>query len=120
MINRRAWIILGWLLVLTVIYLSLTPKPLPTGMTFGDKIGHFTAYASLMFWWHPIERNAYRLALLCVLMGLTLEILQSLSGFRQGDIFDMAANTVGVGIGWFAARVATRLAPARFARKLAT
>lgn len=113
--TRRIWIILGWLLVLTVIYLSLTPKPPPTGMNFGDKIGHFAAYASLMGWWHQIDRNAYRLALIFVLMGLTLEILQSLSGFRQGDIFDMAANTVGVGIGWFAARYAAGWS----ARKLA-
>ena len=103
---RRAWVILGWLLVLVVIYLSLTPKPPPTMMTFGDKIGHFAAYASLMGWWLQVERNAYRLALLFVLMGLTLEILQSLSGFRQGDIFDMAANAMGVGIGWIAARFA--------------
>jgi VanZ family protein len=111
---RRAWVILGWLLVLVVIYLSLTPKPPPTMMTFGDKISHFAAYATLMSWWHQIDRNAYRLALIFVLMGLALEILQSLSGFRQGDIFDMAANTVGVGIGWFTAR----FVPAWCSRKL--
>jgi VanZ family protein len=104
MINRRVWIAIGWLLVLTVIYLSLTPKPPQTGVTFGDKIGHFAAYASLMFWWHQVDRNVYRIALTFVLMGLSIEILQSLSGFREGDIFDMAANTVGVGIGWYAAR----------------
>lgn len=116
---RRIWIILGWLLVLTVIYLSLTPKPPPTGMNFGDKIGHFAAYASLMGWWHQIDRNAYRLALIFVLMGLTLEILQSLSGFRQGDIFDMAANTVGVGIGWLIGSFIARFAAGWSARKLA-
>jgi glycopeptide antibiotics resistance protein len=49
-------------------------------------------------------------------MGLSLEILQSFTGFRQADIFDMAANTVGVGIGWLIARFALgwsarRLAP---------
>jgi glycopeptide antibiotics resistance protein len=69
-----------------------------------------------MGWWHQIDRNAYRLALLFVLMGLSLEILQSFTGFRQADIFDMAANTVGVGIGWLIARFALgwsarRLAP---------
>jgi len=115
MSTRRAWIIVGWLLVLLVIYLSLTPKPPPTLMTFGDKIGHFAAYASLMAWWHQIDRSAYRLALIFVLMGLTLEILQSLGGFRQGDIFDMAANTVGVGIGWFAARFAAGWSSQRLA-----
>ena len=113
---RRIWIMLGWVLVIGVIYLSLTPDPQPTPVRFGDKIGHFAAYATLMGWWHQIDRNAYRLALLFVLMGLSLEILQSFTGFRQADIFDMAANTVGVGIGWLIARFALgwsarRLAP---------
>jgi len=35
-------------------------------------------------------------------MGLALEIAQSLSGFREGDVFDMAANSIGVGVGWLA------------------
>ncbi len=99
------WRLLGWALVLTVVYLSLTPKPPPTVMTFGDKVGHLAAYASLMAWWLQIHRRPERLALLFVLMGLALEILQSLSGFRTGDIFDMAANTVGVGLGWLSARL---------------
>jgi VanZ family protein len=116
---RRTWITLGWLLVLAVVYLSLTPEPPPSTLIISDKIGHFAAYASLMAWWYQIDRNAYRLALIFVLMGLTLEILQSLGGSRQGDIFDMAANTAGVGIGWIAARFTTRLAPAWFVRKLA-
>jgi glycopeptide antibiotics resistance protein len=39
-------------------------------------------------------------------MGLSLEILQSFTGFRQADIFDMVANTIGVGIGLFIGRFA--------------
>jgi hypothetical protein len=99
----RLWRFLGWSLVLVVVYLSLTPKPPPTGMEFGDKFGHLAAYAGLMGWWLQIHRRPERLALLFVLMGLGLEILQSLSGFRNGDIFDMAANTLGVGLGWLTA-----------------
>jgi VanZ family protein len=103
---RLVWIVFGWLLVLAVTYLSLTPKPPETSVEFGDKIGHLIAYATLMSWWHQIERNACRLALLFILMGLALEILQSMGGDRQGDIFDMAANGLGVGLGWIAARFA--------------
>ncbi len=116
LITRRAWAILGWLLVLSVIYFSLTPVPPESTLTFGDKIGHFAAYASLMLCWLQIDRNAYRLALIFVLMGLALEILQSLSGFRQGDIFDLAANTAGVGIGWLLARFAAGWRARSFAR----
>jgi len=97
------WRFIGWALVLIVIYLSLTPKPPPTAFTFGDKAGHLLAYASLMGWWMQIHQRPERLALLFVLMGLALEILQSLSGFRNGDIFDMAANTLAIGIGWLTA-----------------
>lgn len=101
--RRNVWLSLGWGLVLVVVYLSLTPKP-PSGdmVYFGDKIGHFLAYASLMGWWSQLDSRHCSLALLFVLMGLALEIAQSLSGFREGDVFDMAANSMGVGLGWLA------------------
>lgn len=105
---RPYWQALGWLLVVAVAYLSLTPAPPQTDLSQGDKLGHLAAYAGLMAWWHPMGRNGYRLALLFVLMGLALEILQSFTGYRQGDIFDMAANTAGVGLGWL---WSARLAP---------
>lgn len=101
---RRAWIILGWLLVGGVVFLSLTPEPPAMDAHFSDKLGHLAAYGILMAWWHQIDHNAYRLALYLILMGLALEILQSLSGFRHGDIFDMAANSLGVALGWLLAR----------------
>jgi len=104
--RRNVWLTLGWGLVLTVIYLSLTPKPPSTDMVyFGDKIGHFLAYATLMGWWSQLDTRHCRLALLFVLMGLALEIVQSLSGFREGDVFDMAANAIGVGLGWLSTRL---------------
>jgi VanZ family protein len=97
------WRFTGWALVVLVTYLALTPEPPATTLRFGDKLGHVAAYASLMGWWLQIDRRPERLALLFVLMGLALEILQSLGGYRTGDIFDMAANTLGVGLGWLSA-----------------
>lgn len=97
------WRFAGWALVVLVTYLALTPEPPATALRFSDKLGHVAAYASLMGWWLQIDRRPERLALLFVLMGLALEILQSLGGYRTGDIFDMAANTLGVGLGWLSA-----------------
>jgi len=103
LVRRNVWLSLGWGLLLAVVYLSLTPKPPSTDMLyFGDKIGHFLAYATLMGWWSQIDTRHCRLALSFLIMGLALEIAQSLSGFREGDVFDMAANSIGVGVGWLA------------------
>jgi len=102
--RRNVWLALGWGLVLAVIYLSLTPKPPSIDIvSFGDKIGHFLAYAALMGWWSQLDSRHCHLALLFLLMGLGLEIAQSFTDYRQGDIFDMAANCIGVGLGWLSA-----------------
>ncbi len=117
--HRRAWLGIGWLLVLAVIYLSLVPNPPQPDFTDSDKLGHLLAYAGLMGWWHQLDRNAYRPALLFVLMGLILEILQSFTDYRQGDLLDLAADALGVGLGWLSGR----LAPAwliRLDQRLAT
>jgi VanZ family protein len=103
LVRRNIWLSLGWGLLLAVVYLSLTPKPPPTDFVpFGDKIGHCLAYASLMGWWSQLDSRHCRLALLFVLMGLAMEIAQSFTDYRQADVFDMAANCVGVGVGWLA------------------
>jgi VanZ family protein len=104
--RRNLWSILGWGLVLLVIYLSLTPKPPPTDfMPSGDKVGHCLAYATLMGWWSQLDTRHCRLALLFVLMGLSMELAQSFIDTRKADVFDMAANSVGVGLGWLSTRL---------------
>lgn len=109
---RRAWLILGWLLVLMVATLSLVPLPEPTTLTAQDKVNHLLAYATLMTWWAPLARDACRPALALLLLGLVLELLQARSGYREGDIHDMAANALGVGLG----ALFTRLLPDWMAR----
>ena len=106
------WRGIGWALILAVVYLSLTPKPPPATVAFGDKFSHLAGYAGLMAWWLQVDGRACRQALFFILMSLMLEILQDLSGFRTGDIYDMAANSLGVGLGW----LATRLFPDWLAR----
>ncbi len=103
--RRNVWLSLGWSLVLAVAYLSLTPNPPMPDISRIDKVGHLLAYATLMGWWSQIDSRHCRLALLFVLMGLSLEIAQSFTDYRQGDVFDMAANSMGVGLGWLSARL---------------
>lgn len=100
--RRNTWLVLGWGLVLAVVYLSLTPKPPSPDVTQIDKVGHFLAYAALMGWWSQLDPRHCRLALMFVLMGLALEIAQSFTGTRDADVFDMAANCCGTAVGWLA------------------
>jgi len=37
-----------------------------------------------------------------ILMGIALEFLQGMTGYRTFDVFDMIANTIGVALGWIA------------------
>jgi VanZ family protein len=108
-----AWGAVGWLLVAAVVFLSLTPSPPQVGVEQGDKLGHLLAYAVLMGWFSLLYRTRRahtRIALLLILMGLALEVLQGWSGYRNMDPADMAANTLGVALAWMLA--ATRLSGA--------
>ena len=100
------WFVIGWILVLGMCYISLIPKPpnLNIYFTFGDKVGHFSAYFVLMFWFAQLYKTSKaRLiyVLLFILMGILLEFLQELSGARTFDYYDMLANTLGAGLAWF-------------------
>jgi VanZ family protein len=103
--RRGVWLGLGWGLVVAVVYLSLTPQPPSPEMSQIDTVGHVRAYATLMGWWSQLDTRHCRLALLFVLMGLVMEIAQGLTDTRQGDVLDMAANSLGVGIGWLTSRL---------------
>lgn len=116
------WLAIGYLLVGIVIYLSLMSNP-PGLMdfSFGDKIGHLTAYATLMFWFGQLYlrfKQHVIIALSFGLLGVTLEILQGMGGTRMFEYADMAANACGVLLGWgltrylcrgFFVRIETRL-----------
>jgi VanZ family protein len=64
-----------------------------------DKVGHFAAYVAMTFWFGQIyARNLIRLriAFVLVILGVTLEYLQRMSGYRTFEYADMAANATGV------------------------
>jgi len=99
---------LGWGWAATIVWLSLTPSPPQVDVQFGDKLGHFGAYGLLMFWFtrlypqNPV-RTAYAAGF--IVMGIGLEYLQGYLGYRTYDVIDMAANTIGVLLGWGAALI---------------
>ncbi|UCE90700.1 MAG: VanZ family protein [Pseudomonadota bacterium] len=105
--HRRLWLLVGWVLVAAVIYVSLTPKPPDVGIRINDKFSHLAAYAVLMGWFCQLywQRGArLRNGLLLVAMGIALEIAQGLGQHRMFEYADMLANTLGVLAGWALAR----------------
>ena len=106
---RNLWLVLGWLLVIVIIYLSLSPKPpdIDLGFDWQDKPKHLLAYFTLMAWFSQLyQRKLTRLsyALGFVMLGVGLEYLQGLSRVRMFDYDDMLANALGVLVAWFAVR----------------
>ncbi len=94
------WLAVGFLSVGLVIYVSLMPNPPDlTHMQGGDKIEHAAAYFTLTFWFGQIyARNRVRWAigLAFIMLGVSMEYLQRMTGYRTFEYGDMAANTVGV------------------------
>lgn len=100
---RRIWLAFGWLWVATVLWLSLTPvPPQPLTFVFSDKLEHTLAYLFLMGWFAVVCCGKRRIvsAAGLVAMGVLVEILQGLSGYRYFEFTDMLANSSGVLLGW--------------------
>jgi VanZ family protein len=98
----KFWLSLGFGLVLAVVVLSLMPPP-PDALSLpSDKLNHFIAYATLMAWFAQLyPRCVYgRLALAFVCLGILLECLQALTGYRFFEYADMLANSLGVLLAW--------------------
>lgn len=101
---RRVWLATGWLWVAAVFYISLMPHP-PEPVSFNgvDKLEHLLAYAGLMLWFcqvYPDYGMRMRLFVALTAMGVCIEFLQGMGGYRYFEYVDMLANTLGVLLGW--------------------
>jgi len=113
--HRALWQVIGFTLIVFVIYQSLTPAPMAIPADEGSRLGHLAAYGTLMGWFshlHEERRRRILLALGFVAMGVALEAIQGATGYRTTDLTDALANTLGVCAGWL-------LAPPRLPNLLA-
>jgi VanZ family protein len=77
--------------------------PEPVSFNGVDKLEHLLAYAGLMLWFcqvYPEYRTRMRLFVALTVMGVGIEFLQGLGGYRYFEYVDMLANTLGVVVGW--------------------
>jgi len=101
---RFLWMAIGYGLVLTVVYMSISDDPvhINMGLKYQDKFFHALAYFSLMAWFAQIYHDRFRrnmIALVFVFMGVAMEYIQGLGPVRMFEYADMFANTFGVVLG---------------------
>jgi VanZ family protein len=79
---------------------SLVPSTTLPPTSIGDKVEHVIAYAVLgLLGAASSERGIMRLILGLAAFGLAIELLQTFSPGRSPDLFDLAADIAGAGVG---------------------
>lgn len=103
---RLGWSLIGWFGVALILYLSLMPHPPELDIEQGDKLQHLAAYAVLMGWWAQIAASDRRNAVIALTMlafGIAIEFMQAATGYRTFSYADMAADAIGISLGWMLA-----------------
>ncbi|MES1925046.1 VanZ family protein [Salinisphaera sp. T31B1] len=102
---QRLWVGLGLVACGVLLYLCLMPHPPSVGIHNADKLEHFLAFGILGTWFAGVLAPRY-LAVFIGLVGFgaAIEVIQGLVG-RDADLFDLAADTLGVLAGIGAARL---------------
>lgn len=95
---RYLWLLLLFLAVAIISYLSLTPVEFPSMLVFkwSDKLIHAAVYFCLTLLVGNLFLRRFYLFLipLCVVFGSAVEVLQPYAG-RHFDWYDMLANATG-------------------------
>lgn len=106
--HKRLWLAVGWFLIIAVVYGSLMPQVPSVGVYVSDKVQHSTAYFALTLWFTGLyqRRSHWILALVFLVMGALLELLQALlTTTRAMDYHDLIANSGGIAAGLLVARL---------------
>lgn len=99
---RHWWQAAGYALVVLLTVNSLIRWPeLGDAPDHFDKWLHAGAYLLLTLWFCGVhERRRWPLvAAGLLLLGAAIEFAQGRTGYRQADLFDMAANAAGIALG---------------------
>ncbi|MBN1500932.1 MAG: VanZ family protein [Spirochaetes bacterium] len=92
-----------------ILFLSLIPSSIQ-GPENADKIGHFCAYAVLSFLCSFSFRNRKILFIaINIILGITIEFIQSFVPGRTMSFFDALANTLGIFTGFMLFKIFIKL-----------
>jgi VanZ family protein len=104
-----------WLLLVAVTILFLLPVQYlsPEVFDWWDKSQHALAFGVLtvlgMLSYQKNNKQRCLVILLLILYGALIEYLQTLTGWRFGDIWDWVADSAGVILGWVCFSVVKRI-----------
>lgn len=94
------------LLIGILSFIKSHPKP-PVDISNLDKIEHSLAYLVLCFSWLLSRDLKFRsvpyaiVLVACLVFGIIIEVLQGcLTTYRSASLLDVAANSLGVGLGF--------------------
>ena len=99
--HPRVWAGVGWVLVVGVIVGSLLPGPALPSIGLSDKLEHALAYFLMMVWFAGLYRRTAhpRIAVVLLLLGIALDLLQATTRTRSFEVYDIVADAVGIAIG---------------------
>lgn len=103
--SAAAWRLAFWGCAVAVLTLCLLPPTVHLPSTGWDKANHALAFAVLALLGllaHPVRRPQVVWGLLAY--GALTEVLQSFTGYRSAEWLDLAADGVGIVLGWLVAR----------------
>ena len=99
------WAGLAWFGVALALILSLWPGGAPVPFHLWDKLEHAIGYLFLTLWFmglYPKIRYP-QLAVGAFLLGIGIELLQTLTPTRSMELGDAAADALGIGLAWLIA-----------------
>ena len=97
----RWWLIIGWMLVFSVIALSVLPGAADLRMNLSDKTGHTIAYLVLTIWFAGVyNKSRYPWIVIgLIALGGVLELMQGQFFNRSAEFADLVANCIGIIVG---------------------
>lgn len=96
---EKFWLLIGWLLLAAIVYVSLAPAPPEPDFEINDKLLHFAMYFILTAWFAQLfspGKRLYIYALVFFAVGIALEFGQGLTDERSTSLLDALANGAGI------------------------
>ena len=98
-LTQRRWAF--WLGVVVVLALALMRPTHFMPSTGWDKANHALAFAVLtLLGCLSYPGRGIRVLLGLFAYGILIEVLQTLTGYRTGEVLDVVADTAGIALGW--------------------